>query len=72
MAKNEWILDVLVDLREVAAAKGLGALGDQLDIALDIAYAEITPQLEDNGARSYGENGRSGRHSGGVGCHHDT
>ena len=36
MGENGWILDVLVDLREVAAAKGLGRLSDQLDIALDI------------------------------------
>lgn len=72
MGENGWILDVLVDLREVAAAKGLGRLSDQLDIALDIAYAEISPRADDNGAQSYGEEGRSRRHSGGLGCHHDS
>lgn len=42
MAQNEWILDVLSDLKAFAVANGLNALAEQLDDTKLIAAAEIT------------------------------
>jgi hypothetical protein len=38
---NDWILDVLADLKAFASRNGLSALADQLEDAAMIAAAEI-------------------------------
>ena len=39
--KNDWILDVLTDLKEFARNNSLGALAEQLDDALLIGATEL-------------------------------
>lgn len=39
--KNDWILDVLTDLKEFARKNGLVALAEQLDDALLIGATEL-------------------------------
>lgn len=47
MAQNEWILDVLADLKTFAASNGLKVLAEQLDDTKLVAAAEIALQSED-------------------------
>ncbi len=44
--KNEWILDVLADLKQFARKNGLAALAEQLDDTALTAAAELTSQSE--------------------------
>lgn len=67
--QNEWILDVLADLKAFAAANGLGTLAEQLDDTTLIAAAEIASQKEEATARVHGNTGRFGSDSGGLGRH---
>ena len=60
MNENDWILDVIVDLRAAAAANGLGALADHLSNALVIAKAEMTFPDHKAGARPNGEQNKAG------------
>ncbi|MFK7752276.1 MAG: hypothetical protein AB8B51_06975 [Sedimentitalea sp.] len=46
MAQNDWILDVLADLKAFASANDLGALAEQLDDTVLIAAAEISSQKQ--------------------------
>lgn len=39
---QEWIIDVLVDLRKFAGKNNLGRLAEQLDDTIHIAAAEIS------------------------------
>lgn len=39
--KNDWILDVLVDLKNFAIANGLPAVADMLTETTDLAMIEI-------------------------------
>ncbi len=39
---QEWIIDVLVDLRKFAGKNDLGRLAEQLDDTIHIAAAEIS------------------------------
>lgn len=48
---NDWILDVLADLRAFADANGLSATGEHLDDAVIAAAAEIAA-LEEGRTRS--------------------
>lgn len=54
--KNEWILDVLADLRAFAQDHHLPALSEQLDDARLIAASELAAQCE-------GSAGHEGHHS---------
>ena len=47
--KQDWILDVLFDLKSFARANGMLALAAQLDDVAFVAQAEITSQAEGNG-----------------------
>lgn len=47
--QNEWILDVLTDLRTFARQNGLGALADQLDETSAVARADLTSQPKGHG-----------------------
>lgn len=69
MTKNDWILDVLADLRAFATSNGMGALAEQLDDTMLIAASELVShnteaQVEPDGKhRSTRSNtGGSGRH----------
>ncbi len=43
---NDWIIDVLADLRTFAGANGLNALAEQLDDAALVAAAELATRGE--------------------------
>ena len=58
---NDWILDVLADLKKYAAKNGLSALASQLDDATLIAATEIA-SIEAGGQElAIGDLGNSGR-----------
>jgi hypothetical protein len=40
--QNEWLLDVLSDLRSFAGANGMAQLSQQLDTARAVALIELT------------------------------
>jgi hypothetical protein len=40
--QNEWLLDVLSDLRSFAGANGMAQLSQQLDTARAVAVIELT------------------------------
>lgn len=64
--KNEWILDVLADLKNFAKANGLPALADQLADTADLAAIEI--MSEDKKARTVnGSDASFGQHSAAIG-----
>ncbi|MBJ6372992.1 hypothetical protein [Sedimentitalea arenosa] len=69
MTHNDWILDVLADLKSFASANGLGALAEQLDDTKLIAAAEIASQNEKAQARLNGEHGQLEPDLGGLGRH---
>ena len=43
---NDWIIDVLADLRRFAGSNGLDALAEQLDDATLVAAAELASRGE--------------------------
>lgn len=55
MVQNDWILDVLADLKEFALANDLETLAGQLDDTSLIAAVEITSKAEE--AREQGNAG---------------
>lgn len=55
MMKNDWILDVLTDLRSVATANGLPKLAEQLDDAVLMAACELASSSEGRDARGANE-----------------
>lgn len=66
--QNDWILDVLADLKNFADANGLGALAQQLDDAKLVAAVEISSCVIKVHTQGHGEaninkfrSGRSGR-----------
>ncbi len=63
---NDWILDVLADLKTFASQNGLLALASQLDDTALIAAAEIS-SIEGKPQEMAGwEVGRTGRNNRGV------
>ena len=68
--QNDWILDVLADLKSFATANGMTILAEQLDDATLIAAAEIASQAERARGRLQGNTPeRLEQHTGGVGRH---
>ena len=63
--QDEWILDVLADLRAFAAANRLPRTAEQLDDAALIALAEMSAQREGSG-QAHEETAASGTDLGGV------
>lgn len=49
--QNDWIIDVLADLRSFADANGLAHLADQLDATRRVALAELAAQKQGASAR---------------------
>ena len=69
MPNNEWILDVLSDLKTFAAANGLSVLAEQLDDTRLIAAAEIASKKEEALTPANGNKGRLEPGPRGVGRH---
>ena len=67
--KNDWILDVLADLKTFAKANSLAALAEQLETATLVAAAEIASNEEDASARRNGELHQPGSDPRGFGRH---
>ena len=70
MPNNDWILDVLADLRTFAVANGLSDLADQLEETKLIAAADIALQHQEARAHVDGKTGRFGPNPGRSGRHH--
>lgn len=69
MPKNNWILDVLADLKTFASANGLSTLAEQLDDTRLIAAVEIASQADEARTRVDAQESRFEPHLGGVGRH---
>ena len=68
--QNDWILDVLADLKSFAIANGMCALAEQLDDATLIAAAEIASEAEKARGRLQRHSAEQAEHnSGGAGRH---
>lgn len=67
MAHNEWILDVLSDLKTFAAANGMSTLAEQLDDTRLVAAVEIASQKEEAHALADGGQGQIRTGFGGLG-----
>ncbi|MEZ5716076.1 MAG: hypothetical protein R3D85_13455 [Paracoccaceae bacterium] len=68
--KNDWILDVLADLKAFAKANGLVALAEQLEDTSLIAAAEIASDGEGSSGDATPEQGTAGGDSGRIGTGH--
>lgn len=66
---NDWILDVLADLKSFAVANDLRALAEQLDDTTLVAASEIASKAEEARARPNGEHGQTGSVSRRTGSH---
>ena len=69
MTHNDWILDVLADLKSFALANDLGALAEQLEDTTLIAAAEIASKAEEVQEQSNAGQRQSGSDTGGIGRH---
>lgn len=69
MVQNDWILDVLADLKTFASANGLVALAEQLDDTQLVAAAELASQASRTDARRDGEYAEFGSDYQGFGRH---
>ncbi len=69
MTHNDWILDVLADLKSFAMANDLGSLAEQLEDTSLIAAAEIASQADEARERRNAGYCQSGPDSGGIGRH---
>ena len=65
--KNEWILDVLADLKTFATQNGLGLLAEHLDDTRLVAAAELASTGEGRCGDERGPAQAAGRNFGGVG-----
>ena len=70
--QNDWILDVLADLKTFAAANGLSALAEQLDDTSLIAAVELASLGEEARTIANGDSSRPRSGLGGVGCRHSA
>ena len=62
--KNDWILDVLTDLKEFARKNRLAALSEQLDDALLIGAAELMSAEGTVHGALNGDGDKAGTHPG--------
>lgn len=65
--QNDWILDVLTDLKAFAAANGLGQLSDTLEDTLVIAAAELASRSAKTQQAGYGKTGETDADTGRIG-----
>ena len=57
--KNDWIMDVLADLRTFSEANGLTALAEQLEDSMLVARNELASQSEGAGVEQSIEAGQA-------------
>lgn len=69
MVNNDWILDVLADLKSFAAANGLPALAEQIDDTTLVAAAELASDTEKARALAHAKTGQFGPDPGKIGRH---
>ena len=67
--QNDWILDVLADLKSFATANEMVALAEQLDDASLVASAEMASLDEKAGMAHDGDGRQSGQHTRIAGGH---
>lgn len=65
--QNEWILDVLTDLKGFARKNGLPNLADHLEDTCCVARAEMMGHTKGNGVGIHGQCAEIGRHHRKVG-----
>jgi hypothetical protein len=65
--RNDWILDVLTDLKAFAQANGLSALAEQLEDTALVAAAEIASKGEGPTVDAQLEADKTRTDTGGVG-----
>ena len=65
---NDWILDVLADLKTFSQANGLKALVEQLEDTALVAAAELASNEEGLQRDAESEAGKSERNPGGIGA----
>ncbi len=58
---QDWILDVLADLKTFARENGMPSLAAQLDDASFVAHAEIASLSEENGIGLFGKRAAPGQ-----------
>lgn len=66
--RNEWILDVLLDLRGYAQKNGMDALSAQLDTTREVAAAEIAFHMEGAPVRAEADDAWGGNDPGRLGA----
>ena len=69
MGKNDWILDVLADLKTFASNNELFAISEQLNDAMLIAVSELASQKQEVCAPDYGTAKPIEPDFGSSGCH---
>ena len=67
--QNDWILDVLADLRDFAKANELGGLAASLDETAFIAATELASHREEARARVWCDARGAGSNTVGLGRH---
>lgn len=65
--QNDWILDVLTDLKAFAATNGLSQLSETLEDALVIATAELAYRSAKTQQAGYGKTGETDADTGRAG-----
>ena len=66
--RNEWVLDVLADIKSFAVSNDLSALAAHLDEARLIAAGEIASQEEKGPIETYVDVGATGYDTGRLEC----
>ena len=66
--RNDWILDVLADLKAFAQSSDLPTLAEQLDDTALVALAEIAAQEERTRGHAHGNGKASGGNTGAIGA----
>jgi len=67
MMKDDWILDVLADLRAFANSNGMGSLAEQLDDTMLVAAGELVSQGDEVRAGAYGKQRSTRSNTGSLG-----
>lgn len=67
--QNDWILDVLSDLKSFAVANGMGVLAEQLDDTRLVAAAEIASHAREAERHRHDEQSAARSDIGDVGRH---
>ncbi len=68
MMRNEWILDVLADLKTFALSNNLPSLAEHLDDTALVAMAEIASLEERMKRQLHGQDTNTGTYPGGFGA----